>query len=43
MPERGQIVMLKMLEILSEIGVPESLPKLENNKWIAIIKPRKKN
>jgi translation initiation factor IF-3 len=42
MPERGEIVMLKMLEMLSELGEPEFLPKLENGKWVTIVKPRKK-
>jgi translation initiation factor IF-3 len=42
MPERGEVVMLKMLNMISELGEPEFLPKLENDKWITIVKPRKK-
>lgn len=42
MPERGEIVMLRMLELLSEVGEPETLPKLENGRWLVMVRPRKK-
>lgn len=42
MPERGEAVMLKMLELLSDVGEPELFPKLENGKWVSMIKPKKK-
>lgn len=42
-PQRGEIVMLKFADSLSTIGTPEALPKLESNRWIMTIKPRKKN
>ena len=41
-PERGQIVMLKFFTLVQEIGVAESLPKLEGSKWHMMIKPKKK-
>jgi len=41
-PSRGELVILKFTESLSEIGSPESLPKLENGKWIIMLKPKKK-
>ena len=41
-PSRGELVILKFTESLSEVGTPESLPKLENAKWIIILKPKKK-
>lgn len=42
MPAIGELVMLKFAEILSEYGLPESLPKMEGNKWLMILKPKKK-
>lgn len=39
--ERGQLVMLKFADILKEVGVPETLPKLEGKKMQFIIKPKK--
>ena len=42
MPERGELVMLKFAEMLNELGVPESFPKLEGNKWLMTIKPKPK-
>ena len=42
MPEQGELVMLKFANILSEIGSPESLPKLDGSRWIMMIKPKKK-
>lgn len=40
-PEKGQIVMLKFAELISEYGLPENLPKLEGNKWLMILKQKK--
>lgn len=42
MPERGEIVIFRFVEVLSEFGVPENLPKLEGGKWSVTIKPKKK-
>jgi translation initiation factor IF-3 len=42
MPERGEVVILKMLDMISEIGEPESMPKLENGRWIVMIRPKRK-
>jgi translation initiation factor IF-3 len=42
MPERGESVMYKFYELLQENGEYENAPKLENDKWFMIIKPRKK-
>ena len=41
-PEQGEIVMLKFADMLSEVAVPESMPKMEGGKWLAILKPKKK-
>lgn len=41
MPERGEIVMLKFADILSEFGMPEMMPKMDGSRWIMIIKPKK--
>jgi len=40
-PERGEIVMLKFADGVSEFGMPEQLPKLEGGKWIMLLKPKK--
>jgi translation initiation factor IF-3 len=42
MSDRGEFVMLRFADMLSEFGVSESMPKLEGSKWIMIIKPLKK-
>jgi translation initiation factor IF-3 len=42
MPERGEIAMLKFADILSDIGTPETMPKLEGGRWIMMMKPKKK-
>lgn len=42
MPAAGELVMLKFAETLSEYGLPETLPKMEGNKWLMILKPKKK-
>jgi translation initiation factor IF-3 len=41
-PERGEIVMLKFASLLEDLGVAESLPKLEGSKWIMMMKTKKK-
>ena len=41
-PERGELIMLRFAEILSEWGSPEAMPKLEGSRWNMIIKPKKK-
>lgn len=43
MPERGELTILKLITSLEEWGDPESLPKLESSKWIAVLKPKKKS
>ena len=40
--EKGQIILLKFADILKDIAVPESLPKLEGKKMMMILKPKKK-
>lgn len=40
MKDKGEIVMLKFAKILEEVGVPESLPKLQGNKWTMMMKPK---
>jgi translation initiation factor IF-3 len=40
-PERGEITMLKFAAILEEVGIAESMPKLESSKWLMIMKPKK--
>ncbi len=42
-PDRGQLVMLKFATILEDYGSAENVPKLETNKWLMILKPKKKN
>lgn len=42
MPERGELVMYKFAEIVSEFGLPEALPKKEGNKIIMTLKPKTK-
>ena len=34
--------MLKFFTLVEELGVAESLPKLEGSKWHMMIKPKKK-
>lgn len=41
-PERGELVMLKFADSVSEFGVPEALPKLESGKWLMMLKTKKK-
>jgi translation initiation factor IF-3 len=40
-PERGEIVMWKFAEIVADLGLPENNPKLEGNKMIMTLKPKK--
>jgi translation initiation factor IF-3 len=40
--ERGEILLLKFAQELEEVGVVESLPKLEGKKMIIMINPKKK-
>lgn len=39
--ERGEIVLLKFAEMLKDLGVPESMPKLEGKKMSFTLKPKK--
>lgn len=42
MKESGEVVMLKFVHFVEEVGIPEALPKLEGKRWNMIIKPKKK-
>ena len=42
MPERGELVMFKFAESLIEVGIPETMPKLEGGRWIMTMKSIKK-
>jgi translation initiation factor IF-3 len=42
MKEQGELVMLKFATLVQEFGTPEALPKCEGNKWLMILKPKKK-
>ncbi len=39
--ERGELLLLRFIEALSEVGQPESLPKLEGRKMFVFIAPKK--
>lgn len=39
--DKGEIMLLKLADKLSDIGVVESMPKLEGNKMYMTIKPKK--
>ena len=39
-PEQGEITMLRFLTELEDYGSPEAFPKLENWRWLIIIKPK---
>ena len=41
MPEQGELVMLKFANILSDVGSPEAMPKLDGGRWIMMLKPKK--
>lgn len=38
--QQGEVVMLRFADVLSEYGVPESLPKLQGNKWQMTLKQK---
>lgn len=40
-PERGEITMLKFAAMLEEVGLAESMPKLEGGRWFMMMKPKK--
>ncbi|MFN5093431.1 MAG: translation initiation factor IF-3 [Bacteroidota bacterium] len=40
--ERGEIVLLKFVQELAELGTPELLPKLDGTKMFVVINPKKK-
>lgn len=39
-PEQGEITILRFLTELEDYGSPEAFPKLENWRWLTIIKPK---
>jgi translation initiation factor IF-3 len=40
--DRGQLVLLRFIQALEELGMPEALPKLEGKRMFVIISPKKK-
>lgn len=42
-PERGEITMLTFIQKVSEFGSAETMPRYEGNRWIVMIKPKKKS
>ena len=40
-PEVGELVVLKFLDAVKELGTPETMPKYENSKWFCLIKQKK--
>lgn len=42
MPEKGELVLLKFANNVSDVGQPETLPKLDGGRWIMILKPKNK-
>lgn len=40
--ERGEVLLLKFVQELEEVGVPEAMPKMEGKKMIIMINPKKK-
>lgn len=40
-PERGEITMLKFAAMLEDVGLAESMPKLEGGRWFMMMKPKK--
>jgi len=40
--ERGEILLLKFIQELADLGTPEQLPKLEGKRMIVMINPKKK-
>ena len=41
-PEMGEITMLNFIERVQETGTPETMPRLEGNRWIVMIRPKAK-
>lgn len=41
--DRGELLLLKFIERLNDIGIAEMLPKLEGNRMMTIINPRNAN
>lgn len=39
---QGQVVLLKFATLVEELGIAETLPKLEGSRWNLMIKPKKK-
>lgn len=39
--EKGQILLLKLADQLSEVGIAENMPKMEGNRMIVFFKPKK--
>jgi translation initiation factor IF-3 len=40
--ERGELLLLKLLKELEDLGAAENLPKLEGRRMIVMIAPKKK-
>ena len=40
--DRGELLLLKFLKELEEVGVAEALPKMEGRRMIVIISPKQK-
>ncbi len=40
--ERGEVLLLKFVSELEDLGVPEAMPKMEGKKMIIMINPKKK-
>jgi translation initiation factor IF-3 len=41
-PERGEITMLNFIQKIQEVGLPETMPRYEGNRWIVMIRPKAK-
>jgi translation initiation factor IF-3 len=41
-PERGEITMLNFIQKVQEVGLPETMPRYEGNRWIVMIRPKAK-
>lgn len=40
--ERGEVLLLKFVQELEDVGVPEAMPKMEGKKMIINLNPKKK-
>ena len=40
--DRGQLLLLRFIKELEEVGAAEALPKMEGRRMIVIIQPKKK-